>query len=181
AVDEVLVQAHGDAKADRAVLVWRRDLGDYHVGFDRPGFTHQLGDFAEAHWHEPDLFLLEELANPRRGLPGDIAKVRPQSFAQKRVVAEGQPGVDSQIVKPFDLLLKGGVETRRFHAAVREDDRAAVGNGAYGFNGGHEFHSFLYWPMAYGSLATLALYCPVQSGSRILRDGPMAPTISHKL
>src|SRR5438093_3082250 len=33
--------------------------------------------------------------------------------------------------------------------------------------------------MAYGSLASLALYCPVQSGSRILRDGHMAQAISY--
>ena len=28
---------------------------------------------------------------------------------------------------------------------------------------------------------TLALYCPVQAGSRILRDGHLVPAIGHKL
>src|SRR5206468_3277223 len=31
-----------------------------------------------------------------------------------------------------------------------------------------------YWRIAYGSLAAFALYCPVQLGSRILRDGHIA-------
>src|SRR5947199_1221496 len=33
------------------------------------------------------------------------------------------------------------------------------------------------WRIAYGSLTTFALYCPVQSGSRILRDGQLAYSV----
>src|SRR5436309_375829 len=47
------------------------------------------------------------------------------------------------------------------------------------------FHAFTcvcptFWPMAYGSLTMFALYCLVQLGSRILRDGLIVLAISHK-
>src|SRR2546428_5534892 len=35
----------------------------------------------------------------------------------------------------------------------------------------------VHWPIAYSPLTTFALYCPVQSSSRILRDGHMAYSI----
>src|SRR5262249_25459648 len=99
------------------------------------------GDFAEAHWHEPGLFLLEELANAGRRLPGEVAEIRPQSPPKKRVLAKGQPGVNRQVVEALDLLLESRVEGRGFHAAVREDDRTAVGNGADRLSWSNQFHS----------------------------------------
>src|SRR5215470_8037651 len=88
AINEILVQADRDPQTDRAIRLWRRDLGDHHVRLHRAILVHQSCDLAKTHRREVDLLLFEELADARCRLPGHITKVCTEPPTQKCIVAK---------------------------------------------------------------------------------------------